>query len=166
MNGVIYLIRNPLNYIYIGQTKNFEKRMESYAKLECVKQKLLYKSLKRYGFHKHSVSIILQCPIESLDREEIRLINEYKSCYRDSPLGLNILKESYEEYCKIRSTLPPYKQFRVKKRIQQVNPLGEIVKIWVSLLDIIKTMKYSQNLLETAIRKKTYYRGYKWKYIK
>lgn len=47
---VIYKIINPIGQIYIGQTCDIERRINTYRRLQCKGQYLLYASLKRYGF--------------------------------------------------------------------------------------------------------------------
>lgn len=55
---VIYKIESPSGKIYIGLTSNFNNRMYSYKKAACTKQPLLHKSLKKYGYENHNVTII------------------------------------------------------------------------------------------------------------
>jgi len=54
----IYFIKNPKNQIYVGKTKDYIKRFDSYSKLQCVEQKLLYNSIKEYGWDNHKTKII------------------------------------------------------------------------------------------------------------
>jgi group I intron endonuclease len=56
----IYKIVNPKGRVYVGMTNNFRKRMGDYKNLNCGNQKLLFKSLNKYGFDNHEVSIIEQ----------------------------------------------------------------------------------------------------------
>lgn len=100
--GWIYLLENPNGQIYVGQTRNLGIRMEYYKRLDCKSQKLLYASLCQFGFTNHKLTILKRCAYSTLDKWELHYINTSLSCYRDSPLGLNILKESYEDYCKLR----------------------------------------------------------------
>jgi group I intron endonuclease len=111
--GQIYMLTNPIGQIYIGQTRNFQRRMQTYKELKCKSQKLLYKSLLTYGFESHTQEILMTCPDSELDYYEIQFICNRKSCYRDHPQGLNILKESYEEYKKLRRK---WRKARKKKK--------------------------------------------------
>lgn len=55
---VIYKIESPTGRIYIGKTVNFGRRMKIYKKKCHEKQRLLCRSLEKYGFDAHVVSII------------------------------------------------------------------------------------------------------------
>lgn len=83
---VIYKITSPSGRIYIGQTVNFKKRIASYKRLDCKKQKKLYASLTKYGWELHELKIIEECAsIEEMNNKEIFWIAYYNSC----ELGLN-----------------------------------------------------------------------------
>lgn len=55
---VIYKITNPSGSYYIGKTVDLNKRLRHYKKPLCVSQKLLYRSIVKYGFKSHTVDII------------------------------------------------------------------------------------------------------------
>lgn len=78
---VIYKITAPSNKIYIGQTRNYERRKKQYKYLKCESQKHLYKSLITHGFYNHEISIIKEFPKEvnqnTLNDEEKYYINHY-----------------------------------------------------------------------------------------
>ncbi len=82
-SGYIYKITSPSGRIYIGQTFNFEKRMNSYRIGDCKKQKILFKSFVKYGFENHTVEIIdtRDNSIELLNLEKyyIELFDSYNS---------------------------------------------------------------------------------------
>jgi len=163
--GVIYKITAPDGKFYIGQTRNFERRMEAYKSLSCSSQPLIYQSLKKYGWNRHVVSVICTPLIENLEKEEIRLIKAQGSCYRDSPLGLNVLKESYEEYIKLRHKLPKYKQGRKTKKVIQCTPWGDTIRTWGSSMDITRILGLPHKELIKALRRKSgHYAGYEWRY--
>ena len=90
MSGVIYKITSPSNKIYIGQTFNFDKRMKSYRNLDCKKQRLLFRSLSKYGFYSHLIEIIHDCifDIDDLLKLEVKYISIYESYGK----GLNLTK--------------------------------------------------------------------------
>lgn len=165
--GVIYRILFPDGTHYIGQSKNIVRRLENYTNLDCKGQKLLYPKLRKYGLSNANVSILLQCSIALLDQEEIRLINDYKSCYRDSPLGLNILKESFETYCRIKHRLPSYKPKRTVRRVVQSTMFGDYMRTWDSAYAIAKATGLKRRDILKATRSKIhYYGGYNWTYEK
>lgn len=84
----IYKITSPSGRIYIGQSKNIEKRFLQYRRLQCKYQKLLYNSLIKYGVENHVFEIVLQCLPEELNLNELKYIQETGS-YKD---GLNMTK--------------------------------------------------------------------------
>jgi group I intron endonuclease len=67
----IYKILSPSGKIYIGQSKDIERRHNQYRLLHCEKQPRLYNSLKKYGWEKHISEVIETCLIEQLDEREI-----------------------------------------------------------------------------------------------
>lgn len=90
MRGVIYKITSPSNKIYIGQTFNFDKRMRSYRNLDCRNQRLLFRSLSKYGFHSHLIEIIHDY-VSNID-ELLELEIKYIGIYESYGKGLNLTK--------------------------------------------------------------------------
>lgn len=87
--GVIYKMTFPNNKVYIGQTIDFNRRMNRYKILDCKSQKKLYNALKKYNWTDIQCEIICQCDnINELNEKETELIKEYNS--RDSNYGYNI----------------------------------------------------------------------------
>lgn len=72
----IYKITNPLGKIYIGESKNIEKRWYYYKILSCKNQRKLYNSLKKYGPDSHIFEVIEECSFENLYERE-RYWQEY-----------------------------------------------------------------------------------------
>ena len=66
----IYKITSPSNKIYIGQSVDINKRLNSYKYLDCKSQPKLYNSLKKYGFENHKFEIITSCYEEQLNEFE------------------------------------------------------------------------------------------------
>jgi group I intron endonuclease len=87
MNGVIYKITSPSGRVYIGQTKDYKKRVEAYRHLRCKSQTKLYNSLKKYGFYNHSFDILEhvgdECSLLEKEKNYIKTLNCINS-------GLNI----------------------------------------------------------------------------
>jgi group I intron endonuclease len=86
MIGNIYMIKNPKNKIYIGQTINFHNRMKKYKYLKCFSQPKIFNSIKKHGFENHIVNILETIEeedkitlIEKLNKLEIFYINKYNS---------------------------------------------------------------------------------------
>jgi group I intron endonuclease len=83
----IYKITNPKNRIYIGQSVNLEKRLNSYKRL-YVKNKgitKLYRSLIKHGVENHTFEIIEECSVELLNERE-RYYQDFYNCVEK---GLN-----------------------------------------------------------------------------
>ena len=66
----IYKITSPTEKIYVGQSSNIQKRVQSYKRLDCKNQSILYKSLKKYGWEAHTFEIIEECEFEQLNIRE------------------------------------------------------------------------------------------------
>lgn len=54
----IYKITSPSNRVYIGLTSNEPLRQKNYKKLECKQQRIIYYSLKKYGWDAHNYEVI------------------------------------------------------------------------------------------------------------
>jgi len=66
----IYKITSPSKKIYIGQSISLEKRLDSYRRMQCKTQTILYNSFLKYGFEKHKVEIVCECEISELNDKE------------------------------------------------------------------------------------------------
>lgn len=80
MKGYIYKITSPSNRIYIGKTTNLKKRIIYYSNSHCKAQKILYESIKKYGWDNHILEVIKEVDnIENLNNLEIEFIEKYKT---------------------------------------------------------------------------------------
>lgn len=81
----IYKIESPSRKIYVGQTRNYKKRVYRYKILACKGQKYIYHSLAKYGFDSHKFEIITILPPdisqEVLDDYERFYIQHYSRFY-------------------------------------------------------------------------------------
>ena len=66
----IYKITNPNGRVYIGQSRNIEKRFKHYFNLNCKCQPILFNSLNKYGVNNHEFEIIEGCEIDQLNIRE------------------------------------------------------------------------------------------------
>ena len=66
----IYKITSPSNRIYIGQSKNIERRLQEYIKIKCEAQPRLYYSIIKHGWDTHIFEIIEECEFNSLNKRE------------------------------------------------------------------------------------------------
>ena len=102
----IYKITSPTGRIYIGQSKNFEKRFSDYRRGRCPQQRRLFNSLFKHGFVNHSIEIIEICEVEDLDCRERYWQDFYN--VKDRELGLNCVLvacgDMEEEKLKVRES--------------------------------------------------------------
>ncbi|HMS90793.1 MAG TPA: GIY-YIG nuclease family protein [Candidatus Absconditabacterales bacterium] len=84
----IYKIISPSGKVYIGQSKNIEKRFCQYKRLQCKSQKALHNSLIKYGVENHIFEVVVKCSPEELNINELKYIQEFDS-YKN---GLNMTK--------------------------------------------------------------------------
>lgn len=84
----IYKITSPSKKIYIGQSADILKRIKCYEKGYCKNQKILFYSLKKYGWKKHKFEIICQCDESELNNLEKYYVDLYGTF--NSEYGMNI----------------------------------------------------------------------------
>lgn len=93
-HGYLYRITNPIGQVYIGQTADICKRRNDY---KCIKkissQKLIYKSIKHYGWENHKMDVIYrfwekESDINEIERLFISFFNSYY--YNNKNRGLNL----------------------------------------------------------------------------
>jgi len=82
----IYKLTTPNGKCYVGQTGNLQQRQYDYKNLRCVKQPLLYNSLKKYGWDAFTKEILEYVPEELADEYEQHYIEIFKCC----EIGLNL----------------------------------------------------------------------------
>lgn len=78
---ILYKIVSPSGKVYIGQTSNLNLRIRMYKYKTCKSQKILYNSIKKYGWDKHIFTILkkLKTTLEIIDALEIKYIAQYKA---------------------------------------------------------------------------------------
>lgn len=84
-NCGVYKITSPTGRVYIGSSINIEKRLRGYKNLQCKAQKLLYRSLNKYGVESHKFETVLYCEPKDILMYE-RLVGQHYNCTTD---GLN-----------------------------------------------------------------------------
>jgi len=111
----IYKITNPKGAIYIGQSKNIEKRIVYYRNYICESQPKLYNSLKAWGFENHFIEIIEECIEEELNCRERHWQDFYNVLDREKGLNCTLiscgeLPNVYSDYTKanMKKSSPDY----------------------------------------------------------
>jgi group I intron endonuclease len=85
----IYKITNPKGKIYIGSTKQqIHKRWQRYYNLDCKTQRLLHRSLIKYGISNHKFEIIEECDDNIRFEKEREYGNQYDVL--NPKVGLNL----------------------------------------------------------------------------
>jgi len=90
--GYVYKITSPSGNEYIGKTVDLKNRINKYKCLDCKKQKILCRSLKKYGFDNHKFEIVYEGEITNLDLNnlEIYYIGFYNTYNQKNKNGMNL----------------------------------------------------------------------------
>lgn len=76
----IYKIVSPSGKVYVGLSRDIEKRFGQYKRHECNKQRKVFNSIKKYGADKHEFSTIHELPIDVTDD----VLGSYEAFYLDA----------------------------------------------------------------------------------
>jgi group I intron endonuclease len=156
----IYKIINPKDKVYIGKSKNIEKRFKYYKRLDCKSQIKIYNSLAKYGPENHTFKIIEECSISQLDEKEIYWINLFNSI----KYGLNLTEGG--DGGKRSKESEELRRSNSMKPILQYDLEGNFIKEWKGASDAIKQFeKGNANNINDCARGKylsTY--GFIWVY--
>jgi len=173
MYGVIYKITNPNSRIYIGQTKNFKKRLGHYKEmenLEKLKQPIIGNSIKKYSFDNHIIEIIEECDcFEKLNERESFWIEYYKSnCYKYPELrGMNCSDGGdviqLEDITKQKLS----EQSKSNIEIHQYDLEGFYISSWRSTNFAVKELKVPRGSLQKCLKGLSHTSGgFQWSYTK
>lgn len=99
MNIGIYRIISPTGRIYVGQSRDLNKRFNDYFSLKCKGQIKLYRSFIKYGVNNHIFEIIEICGIDELNINE----RKWQDFYRSVENGLNCIYQNTKDKPKIYS---------------------------------------------------------------
>jgi group I intron endonuclease len=95
----IYKITSPSGRIYIGQSRDMDRRWIEYSSKDCKGQIKLNRSFKKYGVEAHVFEVIEECEFEQLNSRE-RYWQDFYNCMED---GLNCVLTSTHEKPQILS---------------------------------------------------------------
>lgn len=89
----IYKITSPSNKVYIGQSRNIERRRKEYSQKGCPKQRKLFSSLVKYGWDTHKFEVLMNVS-ENVPQNIFDDIEQaYMDFYRNSGYELMNIKE-------------------------------------------------------------------------
>lgn len=154
----IYKIINPKGKIYIGQSIDLYRRLNSYCESNSAKnQTILKHSFNKYGRQNHKFKILEKCDVEELNIKE----RYWQEFYKDNLLNCRFTKSNDKSgYCleetkikiskALKSTDKSWKH--LKKKIYQYSNEGLFIKEWesvrkasrelnISLTTIVKSAK-------------------------
>lgn len=91
--GYIYKITNPTGKIYVGKTSRLNDRISKYRNCNGIsQQKIIYNSIKKYGWINHTFEVIIEAPIDQLSYLETFYIETFNSFHYSNPKGMNLTK--------------------------------------------------------------------------
>jgi group I intron endonuclease len=84
----IYMMTSPSGKIYVGRTINYRKRYNSYNLYKGKEQTKLKRSILKYGFEAHNMTVVLRCDVFELNFWEAFYIKLFDTF--DGKFGLNL----------------------------------------------------------------------------
>lgn len=171
--GIIYKITSPSGKVYVGKTKNFQKRLNRYKNLECKNQRLLYYSLAKYGFGNHIFELILETDLLFIDFWEQYYIRKCNSFYHYNQNGMNLTlggegSYGYKHTDETKSLMRDRKtsKHQLAGTIYVYDFSGNRVASFDNLADAIVFAKTAStaNILLALSGNIPYANGYQWSY--
>lgn len=157
--GVIYIIVNPNGRIYIGQTKNFKKRISQYKemeKLDKLKQPIIGESIKKYGLDKHNIDILENNISENnLNSRELYWIEFFKSNYYKYPnlKGMNCTDGGDVTIMSEETKQKISENSKKNIEINQYDLDGNFIKTWRSANFASKELKVGRKGIQNCLDK-------------
>ena len=102
--GYIYRIINPVGKIYIGKTTRLNDRISYYRNNQASDQKIISRSISKYGWDNHIFEIIDTAPSDQLNELEQKYIQEYNSFHYENENGMNLTKGGEGTFGRIPTT--------------------------------------------------------------
>lgn len=144
----IYKIMNPKGKIYIGQSRNWIKRLSNYRRISCKGQFKIYNSLKKYGFENHKFEILVEFN-DKISQESLNFYEIYWwKFFKDSGFEMLNLKEPGS-----RGQLSQESKNKIKKKLTGKKlSLETARKISISNKGKIHSPETIQKIKESWIR--------------
>lgn len=163
----IYKITSPSGKKYVGQTRDVIKRKYVYKHNKCVKQKMLYASLLKYGFDNHTFEVLEEVEDHLGDDAEIKWIEAEQSYYLNGGMNLTLggirLTHTPEIRQKLSEAILGPKNIRAKK-LYQYTLQGEFIKEWECMKCIERELGYFTTWLSEKAKSDGKAYGYLWSY--
>ena len=157
----IYKITSPTGRIYVGKTKELQKRIGHYKKwVNSITQPKLRYSIRKHGWDNHKLEILEECTPENANNREIFWIKELKSFHGVNSKGLNLTPGG-------DGGKGGRKRNKSAKRVEQRCPKTfKVIKKWRSVTIAAKGMRVSTTNIYAAIKggKQIYSQGFIWCY--
>lgn len=141
--------------MYIGQSRNIEKRFKNYRQYDCKKQIRLYRSLVKHGVENHIFEIVAECGVSDLDFFEQYYIYEYGTF--NTEMGLNLrdggksykcsdeMKQRMSASQKSKKLSPEMKQKLLLANLGRIRPQHERDKISASHKGKVRSAEHQAN---------------------
>jgi hypothetical protein len=165
----IYKITSPTGKVYVGQTKDYRKRLNHYRILNCRTQYRLHNSLKKYGFNNHTFEVLEEVELMVADSREQHWIAHYKCYWGDENKGLNLNRggnrpsHTPETKKKLSEMFSGGKHGKAKK-LYQYTLDGILLKEWECMKCIQRELGYVTTWLSKATKNNKIAYGYRWSY--
>lgn len=105
ITGVYRIVNSKNGKSYIGFSNDIEKRISDHKSRTYSEgkeyDKTLYRAIRKYGWESFEYEVLLECSVEDLAKEEIRLISEYDTFhngYNETPGGEGVRNNQGEQH--------------------------------------------------------------------
>jgi hypothetical protein len=159
----IYKITSPSGKVYIGQTRNLEARWRVYKRCNCKQQKILFRSLKKYGSDKHIFEILHDYSDMVQNEELTDLLNtkekELIKIYKDLGISLNIHNGGKSVRCSDDT------KKKISKPVLQYDLEGYFICEWINAKVASQELKIGSNSIAKCCKGKCESVGsFTWRY--
>jgi len=160
----IYKITSPSGKIYIGQSKDINRRIYHYSGKLGIGQPKIHNSIIKYGWESHIFEIIEECQESQLNGKEIFYIKHFNCFNSEHGLNLNeggnVIKLSKTTKQKISDSLKGIKRSKETKEKMSKSKMGVHTyfpskKTKKKLSNAIKGIKRSKETKEKMSKSKT-----------
>ena len=114
----VYKITSPTEKVYIGESKNIQRRWNDYKKLRCKTQVKIYNSFIKYGWENHIFEIIEECGVEELKCRE-RYWQDFYDVLGRSGLNLKLTECGEVKQEHSEETIEKIRNSRLGKKLSQ-----------------------------------------------